>query len=192
MMSCSGSLKLEIHTDDKTPGKWSVPLSDDVFQRFLSCGGGSEKAVFGERSLFSPFLFGKYFDPSDAFPLWEFEAEVLLASLRSLGGQCKVDWSQTDLAYVLKSDIPVVGKNNVQVYVDVNGKVMEISGQWNNKKAAANGDWRSGQWWEHGYVRRVELPCDADAKNSEAFLSNNDDYSLLEIRIPKINSKNKF
>lgn len=105
MTSSSGSLKLEIHTDDKTPGKWSVPLGDAVFRRFLSGGGGLEKAVFGEGSLFSPFLFGKYFDPSDAFPLWEFEAEVLLASLRSLG-QCRVDWSQTDQAYVLKSDIP--------------------------------------------------------------------------------------
>ncbi|XP_010448462.1 PREDICTED: 21.7 kDa class VI heat shock protein-like [Camelina sativa] len=192
MTSSSGSLKLEIHTDDKTPGKWSVPLGDESFRRFLSGGGGSEKAVFGEGSLFSPFLFGKYFDPSDAFPLWEFEAEVLLASLRSLG-HCRVDWSQTDHVYVLKSDLPVVGKNNVQVYVDVSGKVMEISGQWNNnKKTVVNGDWRSGKWWEHGYVRRLELPGDADPKNSEVFLPNNEDCSFLEIRIPKINSKSKF
>lgn len=104
MTSSSGSLKLEIHTDDKTPGKWSVPLSEEVFWRLLSCGGGSEKAVFSEGSIFSPFLFGKYFDPSDAFPLWEFEADVLLASLRSIG-QCRVDWLQTDQAYVLKSDL---------------------------------------------------------------------------------------
>ncbi|CAH8297944.1 unnamed protein product [Eruca vesicaria subsp. sativa] len=192
MTSSSGSLKLVIHTDDKTPGKWSVPLSEEVFRRFLSGGGSSEKAVFSEGSIFSPFLFGKYFDPSDAFPLWEFEADVLLASLRS-GGQCRVDWSQTDQAYVLKSDLPVVGKNNAQVYVDVNGKVMEISGQWNiNKKTAANGDWRTGRWWEYGYVRRLELPDDADPQSSEAFLSNKDDYSFLEIIIPKINSKNKF
>ncbi|CAN8243745.1 unnamed protein product [Cochlearia groenlandica] len=188
----SGSLKLEIHTDDKSPGKWSVPLGDEVFRRFLNSGGALEiKAVFGEGTLFSPFLFGKYFDPSDAFPLWDFEAEVLLKSLRSLG-QCRVDWSQTDLAFVLKSDLPVVAKNNVQVYV--NGNVMEISGQWNiNKKVAVNGDWRSGRWWEYGYVRRLELPGDADTKNAEAFLSNNDDFTFLEIRIPKIiNSKNKF
>ncbi|CAH2069951.1 unnamed protein product [Thlaspi arvense] len=192
MTSGGGSLKLEIHADDKAPGKWSVPLGEEVFRRFLSGGGGSEKAVFGEGSLFSPFLFGKYFDPSDAFPLWEFEADVLLASLRSLG-QCRVDWSQTDQAYVLKSDLPVVGKNNVQVYVDINGKVMEISGQWNgNKKTAINGDWRSGRWWEYGYVRRLELPGDADPKNSEAFLSIKEDYSFLEIKIPKTNSKNKF
>ncbi|CAN7038999.1 unnamed protein product [Brassica rapa subsp. trilocularis] len=184
MARSSGSLKLEINTDDKTPGKWSVPLGEDVFRRFLSSGGGSEKVVFSEGSIFSPFLFGKYFDPSDAFPLWEFEADVLLGSLRSLG-QCRVDWSETDQAYVLKSDLPVVGKNNVQVYVDVNGKVMEISGQW---KTAANGDWRSGWWWEYGYVRRLELPGDADLKNSEAFISNKDGYSFLEIKIPK----NKF
>ncbi|CAH8390034.1 unnamed protein product [Eruca vesicaria subsp. sativa] len=182
MASSSGSLN--IHTDDKTPGKWSVPLGEEVFRRFLSGGGGSEKAVFSEGSIFSPFLFGKYFDPSDAFPLWEFDVDVLLARLRSLG-QSRVDWSQTDRAYVLKSDLPVVGKNNVQVYVDVNGKVMEISGQW---KTTANGDWRSGRWWEYGYVRRLELPCDADPKNSEAFISIKDDYSFLEIKIPKIDS----
>ncbi|KAF8081303.1 hypothetical protein N665_0893s0001 [Sinapis alba] len=109
MTSSNGSLKLEIHTDDKTPGKWSVPLGEDVFRRFLSGGGGGgggpKKAVFSEGSIFSPFLFGKYFDPSDAFPLWEFEADVLLASLRSLG-QRRVDWSHTDQAYVLKSDLP--------------------------------------------------------------------------------------
>ncbi|CDY42474.1 hypothetical protein BRARA_J00934 [Brassica rapa] len=192
MTSSSGSLKLEIHTEDKTLGKWSVPLSEEVFWRFLSGAGGSEKAVFSEGSIFSPFLFGKYFDPSDAFPLWEFEADVLLASLRSVG-QCRVDWSQADQTYALISDLPVVGKNNVQVYVDVKGKMMEISGQWNiNKKTAASGDWRSGRWWEYGYVRRLELPGDADPQNSEAFLSNKDDYSLLEIIIPKINSKNKF
>lgn len=70
----------------------------------------------------------------------------------------------------------------MQVYVDVNGKVMEISGQW---KTAANGDWRSCRWWEYGYVRRLELPGDADLKNSEAFISNKDGYSFLEIKIPK-------
>lgn len=75
-----------------------------------------------------------------------------------------------------------IGKNNVQVYAE-NQKGMEISGQWNQQRAETKSkDWRSGNWWEFGYVRRLELPDDADWKRVEAFLTND---SLLEIKIPK-------
>ncbi|XP_010520872.1 PREDICTED: 21.7 kDa class VI heat shock protein [Tarenaya hassleriana] len=191
MASSSGNVKVEIHGEDKTANKWSVALGEEVFWRFLSGGGGGAAVawkVFGEGSLFSPFLFGKYFDPSDAFPLWEFESEVLLSHLRS-SGQCKVNWFQTDHAYVLKAELPGNEKNNVRVYVD-KGKVVEISGQWkqqtqgemNNKKTTGTKDWRSGQWWECGYVRRLELPGDGDTSAADAFVSSDD---VFEIRIPK-------
>lgn len=45
-------------------------------------------------------------------------------------------------------------------------------------------DWRCGRWWEHGYVRRLELPDDADWRKLEAKLSSE---KYLEIRIPKAN-----
>lgn len=101
----SNTIKLEIHTNDKTPQKWSVALTEDVFRKFLAQGSPAVHKVFGDGSLFSPFLFGKYFDPSDAFPLWEFESDILLSSLRS-SGHCSVDWFQTDQAYVLKAQLP--------------------------------------------------------------------------------------
>ena len=61
--------------------------------------------VFGGASFFSPLLFGKFFDPSDAFPLWEFESDILLSGLRS-AGQNTIDWFQTDQDYVLKVELP--------------------------------------------------------------------------------------
>jgi len=50
-------------------------------------------------------LFGKFFDPSDAFPLWEFESDILLSHLRS-SNQNIVDWYQTDEGYMLTAEIP--------------------------------------------------------------------------------------
>lgn len=71
--------------------------------------------------------------------------------------------------------------NNVQVCVE-KGKVVEISGQWKQQRESKTKDWKSGHWWEYGYVRRLELPEDADWRRIEASVSND---ILIEIRIPK-------
>ncbi|GAV90931.1 HSP20 domain-containing protein [Cephalotus follicularis] len=172
-------IELEIHTEDLTPQKWCVSLAEEVFNRFLSQGNHTMHKVFGDGSLFSPMLFGKFFDPSDAFPLWEFESDVLLANLRSLG-KTTVDWFQTDQDYVLRAELPV-GKNNATVYVE-NGKIVEISGQWKQQREIKTKDWRTDHWWEYGYVRRLELPADADWREMVAHINND---IFLEIRIPK-------
>lgn len=62
------------------------------------------------------------------------------------------------------------------------GKIVEISGQWRQQRESKIQDWTSGHWWEYGYVRRLELPEDADWKKIEVYV-NNDVH--LEIRIPK-------
>lgn len=62
---------------------------------------------------------------------------------------------------------------------------MEISGQWKPQRDSKANDWRCGHWWEYGYVRRLEMPEDADSKNIEAHIYSNSSI-LLEIRIPKI------
>ncbi|XP_031270348.1 21.7 kDa class VI heat shock protein [Pistacia vera] len=176
MTSC---IKLEVHTEDHTPHKWCVALREGVFNNFLSQGNPTVHKVFGDGSLFSPLLFGKFFDPSDAFPLWEFESDILLAHLRSTG-QTTVDWFQTDQAYVLKAELPGVGKNH-QVFVE-SGKIVEISGQYKQQRESKTKDWRSENWWEYGHVRRLELPEDSDWRKLEAYVSND---ILLEIRIPR-------
>nr|XP_008386027.2 21.7 kDa class VI heat shock protein [Malus domestica] len=170
--------QLEVVRDDQTPQKWCVLLREDVFRRFMAQGSTNPtvQKVFGGASFFSPLLFGKFFDPSDAFPLWEFESDILLSGLRSSGQTC-TDWFQTDQDYVLKVELPEEGKNNVQVSAE-NGKVVEISGQWKQQQRGESNslkstkDWRSGNWWEHGYVRRLELPQDADSRRIEASLAN--------------------
>ncbi|CAI0380163.1 unnamed protein product [Linum tenue] len=234
MSSSSSRQTIEVITTEEAPLKWSVALREEVFKRFLLGQGTSntttlKKRVFGEGSIFSPLLFGsKFFDPSDAFPLWEFESEVLLAALRS-SGKTTVDWYQTDEAYVLRAQLPAgkshslfsfplflcfsvlfleeivfatsggSGKNSSAVKVCVeNGKVVEVSGQWKPLKddqsssKAKPGDWRSEDWWEYGYVRRLELPEDAvaDSKQMEANLitsctTGNETTLLLELRIPR-------
>ncbi|KAF2285842.1 hypothetical protein GH714_008373 [Hevea brasiliensis] len=158
---------LEVHTEDQTPHKWSVSLTEELFKKLFSQGTPILHKIFGEGSLFSPLLFGKFFDPSDAFPLWEFESDILLSNLRS-SGKTSVDWFQTDEAYVLKAELPGVGINTVRVYAE-NGKIVEISGQWKQQKESKAKDWRSEHWWEHGYVRRLELPEDADWKKIQAY-----------------------
>lgn len=59
---------------------------------------------------------------------------------------------------------------------------MEISGEWRRQKESGAREWKSGHWWEHGYVRRLELPEQVDWRKSEAQLKND---VVLEIRIPK-------
>ncbi|KAL8506116.1 hypothetical protein ACS0TY_017105 [Phlomoides rotata] len=173
----SSGKQVEIQFEDPNPQKWCHPLKEDVFARLMS---KENPLVYKAGSLFSPFLFGKFFDPSDAFPLWEFESDVLLPSSNS-NTQRNLDWYQTDTDYVLKAEIP--GSNSsVQVIVE-NGKILEISGQWKQHKDSRKKDWRSSHWWEEGYVRRIELPDQqTDWTKSEAHFKND---QLLEIRIPK-------
>ncbi|WCJ31304.1 21.7 kDa class VI heat shock protein [Euphorbia peplus] len=160
--------------------KWKVSLTEEVFKRFMGVGNPIVNKVFGEGSFFSPLLFGKFFDPCDAFPLWDFEADVLLSNLRT-SSKTNVDWSETNEAYLLKTEFPGIGINTVGVGVNgEKGKIMEISGQW---KKHHKEDWATANWWEYGYVRRVELPLDADSHNIEAHLTND---LFLELRIPKL------
>ncbi|PON61409.1 Small heat shock protein HSP [Parasponia andersonii] len=176
--------QIEVLRDDQTTKKWCVALRDDVFKRFMSQGNATVNKVFGDGSLFSPLLFGKFFDPSDAFPLWEFESDILLCNLRS-SGQSTVDWFRTDQDYVLKAELPGIGKSSVQVVYNENQKAVEVSGPWNQQQREAKNiinDWRSVNWWEYGYVRRLELPEDADWRKIGAYLTND---TLLEIKIPK-------
>ncbi|KAG8068108.1 hypothetical protein GUJ93_ZPchr0005g15527 [Zizania palustris] len=166
--------------------RWRMSLLENTFNSFLqSIVGGADaaaaRAVFAEGSLFSPFLFGKFFDPADAFPLWEFDPEVLLAALRR-GARTAVDWAETDSDYYLRSDIPGGRKCDVEVTGDAM-RVVDISGLWRAAPADGGRDWRAGRWWEHGFVRRVELPGDADWRKVEACFDDGD--GSLEIKVPK-------
>ncbi|KAJ4963918.1 hypothetical protein NE237_023857 [Protea cynaroides] len=183
----SSRKQLEVRTEDLNPQKWRVSLTEDMFESLNPKHSPTLLKVFGDGSLFSPLLFGRFFDPSDAFPLWEFESEILLSALRSSGSKSTVDWSETATEYVLKAELPGVGTYNNQVCVE-NGKIMEISGQWKQQQLRESNtrDWRSGHWWEYGYVRRLELPEYADWRKMEAIVY---DDMILEIRIPKIPSK---
>ncbi|KAJ3696032.1 hypothetical protein LUZ60_001409 [Juncus effusus] len=170
---------VEIRSDDHSSQKWQVSLTEATFRSFLSHGG--EPAVFGEGSLFSPFLFGKFFDPADAFPLWDFDSDALLSGLRS-GRKTSVDWVETESEYVVKAELPGGKKCEVEI-TGVDSKVLEINGKWRaTPTPSSEKDWRAGRWWEHGFVRRIELPDDANWKKAEAYIY---DDNFLEIKIQK-------
>ncbi|CAL9037326.1 unnamed protein product [Musa banksii] len=174
---------IDVRSGDPNPHKWRVPLTEDAFDSFIAHGGDAARKVFGEGSLFSPLLFGKFFDPGDAFPLWELESEPLLSGLRSTS-KTSVDWFETDSEYVLKADLPAARKCEIEV-CGPKEKVMDISGLWRGRETDAR-DWKIGRWWEHGFVRRLELPQDANWKKMEAYIT---DDILLEIKIPKQTSE---
>lgn len=96
---------IEIGPADQNSHKWRVPFTEDAFHSFIVHGGVAARNVFGEGSLFSPLLFGKFFDPADAFPLWEFESDALLSGLRH-ASKSTVDWSATNADYLLKAELP--------------------------------------------------------------------------------------
>ncbi|CAN4102780.1 unnamed protein product [Withania somnifera] len=177
--------QLELQFEEPNPKKWCVSLKEDVFVKFMNNGNFITHKALCEGSLFSPLLFGKFFDPSDAFPLWEFDSDVLLNNARSSNNnQCTVDWAQTETDYVLKAQIPGVDKGIIRVSIE-DGKVLEVTGQLRLKMETGTKDWRAGNWWEDGCVRRIELPENADWKKTEVILSNGD-HTFLEVKIPKI------
>ncbi|KQK05552.1 22.3 kDa class VI heat shock protein [Brachypodium distachyon] len=161
--------------------KWRMSLLENAFTSFIQCSPEPAKVVFGEGSLFSPYLLGKFFDPADAFPLWEFESDVLLAGLRR-SGRTTVDWAENDCEYCLRADMPGGRKCDVEVSGDC-GRVLDVSGLWRAAAPPDGRDWRAGKWWEHGFVRRVELPEDADGARVEAYFDDGD--GSLEIKVPK-------
>ncbi|CAL9198115.1 unnamed protein product, partial [Musa hybrid cultivar] len=88
---------IEVRSGDQSSHsqKWRVALTEDAFDRFVACGGDTSRKVFGEGSLFNLLLFGKFFDPADTFPLWEFEAETLLSGPGNTS-KTAVDRSETE------------------------------------------------------------------------------------------------
>ncbi|KAK8952744.1 21.7 kDa class VI heat shock protein [Platanthera guangdongensis] len=175
---------LEVRPEPRKAQKWRVPLYEDVFSSFLARGGETVRRIFGEGSLFSPLLFEKFFDPADAFPLWEFDPEALLLPGHSSAAKsAAINWSQSDNAYFFRSELPA-GASNVNVEVALcgdKGRVIEISGKWEEKEAGGE-NWRNNQWWEHGFVRRLEVPDDADLMKMEACIA---DDVALEIKLSK-------
>ncbi|CAA6668759.1 unnamed protein product [Spirodela intermedia] len=184
-MAASGR-SLEVVAGDGSPRKWSMSLKEDVFAAFLAGddGGAAARRVFAEASLFSPLLFGSFFDPADAFPLWDFDPDAILAARRGVG------WSETAAEYVLTAALPEAAREDLAVAVE-KGRVVEISGRWRRRRrrreedSGERSDWRAGEWWELGFVRRLELPEDARPATAVAAV---DGSGLLEIRIPRRSS----
>ncbi|CAA0808658.1 Kinesin-5 [Striga hermonthica] len=186
-MSSSKQLEIQFEDHRQNQNKWLCPLREDVFAAFISKANSTVHDIFGAASsFFSPFLFGKFFDPSDAFPLWEFDPQALLPNTPNSSGHETVDWFRTDNGYVLRAQLPIgISHNTIQVCIS-NGKILEINGQWKQQRESKTRDWKSSHWWENGFVRRLELPELADWRNLEAHVKNE---LVLEIKVPHITAE---
>ncbi|XP_057824048.1 16.9 kDa class I heat shock protein 3 [Cryptomeria japonica] len=133
-------------------------------------------SVFGEGHLFDPCLFGTLWDPSQPFPLWDFD------DLEAIANTSLIDWTETDNSHILLAQLPGLTKNDIQVIVE-DGSILEISGQWKkqNENSRGNGEERRAEWWEEGYVRRFKLPDNIDSDKIEAKIEN----GVLNVQIPK-------
>ncbi|KAH9323414.1 hypothetical protein KI387_018053 [Taxus chinensis] len=153
------------------------PETEELFQSIIVPRLNS---VFGEGHLFDPFLFGAFWDPSEPFPLWDFE------EIETIADTCLIDWSETDNKHVLRAQLPGVNKKDIQVIVE-DGSVLEISGEWKkkNERIEKDGEWRRGEWWEVGYLRRFKFPDNVDIEKIEANIEN----GVLNVQIPKGNGR---
>lgn len=125
----SSSKQVEVQFEDQTPRKWCHPLREDGFAALMSREDPTVHKIFGAGSFFSPLLFGKFFDPSDAFPLWEFDPDSLLPNQR------KLDWFQADTECFLKAELPagksfffLKFKSCYKLRKEVN--LLQINGNW--------------------------------------------------------------
>jgi len=89
------------------------------------------------------------------------------------------DVVERDDAYVLRSDLPGLGQEDVKIEVEDN--VLTISGERKSESETTEGSYRRTERAFGTFSRRLQLPegVDADA------ISANFDKGVLEISIPK-------
>lgn len=80
----------------------------------------------------------------------------------------------------MRADLPGLKKDDVNVGVE-NGRVLKISGQWNNNNRPDG----CAEWWKAEYIRRFLLPDNGDIEQTHASM----DDGILEITIPKTKQK---
>eukprot|EP00253_Pinus_taeda_P005689 PITA_05689 len=156
------------------------PLTEASFNSFFSLRRDVLDTYFRSGYLFNPFVFGRFTDPSDPFPLWNYTPYTIWPRDTASLSKSRVDWSQTDDRIFMRADLPGLKKDDVNVAVE-NGRVFKISGQWNHNNRPDG----CAEWWKAEYLRRFLLPDNGDIEQTHASM----DDGILEITIPKTKQK---
>ncbi|KAK8967611.1 21.7 kDa class VI heat shock protein [Platanthera guangdongensis] len=147
-----------------------APLPHSSLEAEKLCGGSSAKDLYSVRSCSrssstrpTPSLFGNLIRK-----LFFFSGIPPLQSALPLISPNQITLISSDMNY----QVALCGDK---------GRVIEISGKWEEKEAGGE-NWRNNQGWEHGFVRRLEVPDDADLMKMEPCIA---DDVAMEIKLSK-------
>jgi HSP20 family protein len=92
----------------------------------------------------------------------------------------RVDLSETDVAYVVRLEIPGVEKEDLEVALD--GNVLTLSGRRQNPEGKKNERYIWRERKEGHFVRSIRLPDTAEAHEFKATVSD----GLLTVHVTKV------
>lgn len=91
------------------------------------------------------------------------------------------DWKETLEAHVFIADLPGLNKEEVNVEVVDDGRVLQISGERKEEKGDENVKWHRGERFRGKFLRRFRLPENTKTDEVKATMEN----GVLTVTVPK-------
>ncbi|MCO5609026.1 hypothetical protein L7F22_063247 [Adiantum nelumboides] len=92
----------------------------------------------------------------------------------------QVDWKETPEAHVFKANLPGLAKEDVKVQVE--GRVLQISGERKKEETRAEDKWHRVERVQGSFLRRFRLPENAKVDEVKATMEN----GVLTVTLPKM------
>ncbi|OVA17741.1 Alpha crystallin/Hsp20 domain [Macleaya cordata] len=140
-------------------------------------------SFFGNRrsNIFDPLSLDIW-DPIQDFPLSTTELSGPRSEISSETSQLsniRIDWKETPEAHVFRADLP--GLNKEEVKVEVEGRVLQISGERSSEKEDKNDLWHRIERSIGKFFRRFRLPENTKVDEVKATMEN----GVLTVTLPK-------
>lgn len=91
------------------------------------------------------------------------------------------DWKESPEAHVFIADLPGLNKEEVNVQVVDDGRVLQISGERKEEKGDENVKWHIGERFRGKFLRRFRFPKNAKTDEVKASMEN----GMLTVTVPK-------
>ncbi|KAF3967046.1 hypothetical protein ACB098_01G256600 [Castanea mollissima] len=95
------------------------------------------------------------------------------------------DWKESPESHVFIADLPGLNKEEVNVQVVDDGRVLQISGERKEEKGDENVKWHMGERFRGKFLRRFRLPKNAKTDEVKASMEN----GVLTVTVPKQEAK---
>ncbi|OVA17739.1 Alpha crystallin/Hsp20 domain [Macleaya cordata] len=140
-------------------------------------------SFFGNRryNIFDPFSLDIW-DPIQDFPFSTTELSVPRSEISNETSQLantRIDWKETPEAHVFRADLP--GLNKDEVKVEVEGRVLQMSGERIREKEDKNDKWHRVERSVGKFLRRFRLPENTKVDEVKATMEN----GVLTVTVPK-------